>query len=203
MMHSIVSSTYKHDTFAKNLIGSFMKINKRVKYAVLRKYVNKCYEVYCLAFFQWRLNYATPSKHANPIVQEYLIHQRHNQMLRKINFNAHPLPATVKKAQLKSSVFIKRHMKSDTKEKNFLINSFWDIGLADPFPDEYNFGSVKFLKSDLKLLQLKISLMYAEERYTSEYSPSCIYIPNKEIMLKLMRACIEVNHVKDIWFYQL
>ncbi len=35
-------------------------------------------------------------------------------------------------------------------------------------------------------------LVYSDSRYIPNFSPYCIYIPKKEIMAKLMRACIAV-----------
>lgn len=46
-------------------------------------------------------------------------------------------------------------------------------------------------------------LIYSESRYEPHRFPYCIYIPNKETMLKLMRACINVDYKKDLWFFGL
>ena len=43
-------------------------------------------------------------------------------------------------------------------------------------------------------------LVYPEFRYIKGQVPYCIYIPRKEIMLKLMRACIGVTREEDLWF---
>lgn len=37
------------------------------------------------------------------------------------------------------------------------------------------------------------NLIYKKKIYELPYSPVCIYIPTKEVMFKLMRACIGVN----------
>ena len=31
-------------------------------------------------------------------------------------------------------------------------------------------------------------------------SPQCLYIPNKDVMFKLMRACINVQNPEFLWF---
>ena len=41
--------------------------------------------------------------------------------------------------------------------------------------------------------------VYPESRYVEGLSPFVIYIPKKEIMLKMMRACIEVKKPEDLW----
>jgi hypothetical protein len=42
-------------------------------------------------------------------------------------------------------------------------------------------------------------LVYQESRYYKDDSPICIYIPKKEVMLKIMRACIGVQKTTDFW----
>jgi len=41
--------------------------------------------------------------------------------------------------------------------------------------------------------------VYPDSRYTEGNSPYCIYIPVKEVMLKLMRACIKVKNIDELW----
>ena len=43
------------------------------------------------------------------------------------------------------------------------------------------------------------SPVYAESRYEVGTSPTVIYIPKKEVMFKIMRACIGIKRVEDIW----
>ena len=42
-------------------------------------------------------------------------------------------------------------------------------------------------------------LIYSNCRYTADTSPSTIYIPSVEVMFKIMRACIGITNVNDIW----
>jgi hypothetical protein len=42
-------------------------------------------------------------------------------------------------------------------------------------------------------------LVYFRSRYIEGFSPYCVYIPKKEIMLKLMRACVAVPKSEDLW----
>jgi hypothetical protein len=44
--------------------------------------------------------------------------------------------------------------------------------------------------------------VYSESRYIDGFSPYVIYVPKKEIMLKMMRACIEVKKEEDLWINQ-
>lgn len=46
-----------------------------------------------------------------------------------------------------------------------------------------------------------MDLLYPENRYIEDQVPLHIYIPRKEIMFKLMRACIDVEKPEDLWIY--
>ena len=48
----------------------------------------------------------------------------------------------------------------------------------------------------------KIDYIYPASRILHSQSPWQIYIPNKAVMFKLMRACIDVNRPEDLWIYQ-
>ena len=86
--------------------------------------------------------------------------------------------------------------------KPFVINSFQTIGWSDPFPhdDEFIIGSLDD-GDNLVVPEEPLDLVYAESRYTPDHSPLCIYVPKKEIMLKMMRACVEVKKPDNLWFH--
>ena len=84
--------------------------------------------------------------------------------------------------------------------KGHLINSFQTIGWPDPFPDDCK--SVKGSIEDgynLNIPSEAMDLVYEENRYNRDYSPNFIYIPKKEVMLKIMRACIGVKNPNSFW----
>ena len=83
-----------------------------------------------------------------------------------------------------------------------MINSFWETGITDPFPNDEDLiiGSVDDIPDDFKLPTKPTDLVYSESRFEYGNSPVCIYIPAPEIMLKVMRACIEVKIKEDLWF---
>ena len=70
-----------------------------------------------------------------------------------------------------------------------MINNLAYIGLPDPYPTEETPSN--FPKYG-----------YPSERYVQGKSPSCVYIPTKLVMIKLMRACIGVKNPKQLWFYK-
>lgn len=77
------------------------------------------------------------------------------------------------------------------------------IGFSDPFSndDEFIKGSLDDGEG-IEMPKKPEDLVYFPSRYIEGFSPYCIYIPKKEIMLKLMRACICVSKVEDLWINQ-
>ena len=88
-------------------------------------------------------------------------------------------------------------MRSNPDFATFTIRSFWDIGWADPFAIAS--GNRPKAACDLKLPTHPDHLVYSECRYTEKYSPYVVYIPSKEVMFKIMRACIKVKNIEDLW----
>ena len=73
----------------------------------------------------------------------------------------------------------------------YFINSFQTVGWADPYPDDDKFIKGSLDDGDnLKIPERPDDWVYPKERISQEISPFQIYIPKKEIMLKMMRACI-------------
>jgi len=81
----------------------------------------------------------------------------------------------------------------NTQPKPHLINNFQSIGVDDPFPKEER------ASNNIKPPCYVDELVYAESRFTKGSSPVCVYIPNKDIMFKIMRACIKVETPADLW----
>ena len=76
-------------------------------------------------------------------------------------------------------------------DKIHLINSFDQISWKDPFPDKKsNFCPPVFIND----------FVYDEKRMVEGQVPFMIFMPKKEVMFKLMRACIGV---KDQWEIKL
>ena len=86
---------------------------------------------------------------------------------------------------------------ADHASKTWLVNDWEDIGIADPFPNEDSTNNISFAmpeKCDI--------FVYSESRLIEDTSPYCIFIPRKEVMFKMMRACIGCNNVSDLWIFQ-
>jgi len=79
---------------------------------------------------------------------------------------------------------------------DFRVNSFESIWMHDPFPDE----DLVHCDEAYRIRKSKDTLVYPERRMSANDSPPMIFIPNMQIMFKLMRACIGVKDPKDLWF---
>ena len=84
------------------------------------------------------------------------------------------------------------------------INRFITVSFPDPYPDDdiNIIGSVDDTPDDLKLPHKFNDRVYPDSRYSPRMTPFSIYIPCKEVMLKLMRACIKVKHSEDLWIFK-
>ena len=81
------------------------------------------------------------------------------------------------------------------QSKPWLVNSFWNIGWPDPFPDEHS-------SIDREFLVDRDALIYHESRYNDLNSPIAVWIPSKLVLIKMMRACIGVDKVENLWIYR-
>ena len=91
----------------------------------------------------------------------------------------------------------------DESVKHFLINSFPKIGLTDPFPnEEESMNNEEDTALNNMMLVDPHVMIYPKCRIIHNDSPQPIYIPNRAMMFKLMRACIGITNPNDLWFNQ-
>ena len=88
---------------------------------------------------------------------------------------------------------MKKYELWEEEDKDYRINCFEQIGWVDPFPKENLFKSKYTKTEDYE------KLVYAESRFKPDEPPQVVYIPRREIMFKIMRACIDVKHEEDLW----
>jgi len=74
-----------------------------------------------------------------------------------------------------------------SKNLDYHVNSFEQLGWSDPYTEEL------CLASDWKIPKELTSLAYSKCRLKCDCIPQMIYVPRKDIMFKLMRACIKVK----------
>ena len=70
-----------------------------------------------------------------------------------------------------------------------MVNTFWSIGMSDPFPDE---STILEQESHL-FTNVEFNInnpVYPKFKYVKDQIPFMIFIPSKQFMMKLMRSCI-------------
>ena len=125
---------------------------------------------------------------------ESLIRGKLDYLYKNIESDKYPMYSTMLEATISTS------MPTDYPEfyvdeggpAPHTINSFRQIGWPDPFIGEV--GDVEFEPPQ----QLEDNV-YMDARYVADRSPCPLYIPSKLMMLKLMRACIEVKTPDQFW----
>ena len=84
----------------------------------------------------------------------------------------------------------------------FNVNTFRQICIEDPFPDDDKVvkGSLDDVDDSIFKVPNDVGdLIYGKSRFLKHMSPWQVYIPRKEIMFKIMRACIEVKEPNELW----
>ena len=132
-----------------------------------------------------------------------LLTSRINNLINGFKTDQKILDHTKEAAKI-SKDFIQKYDFIKKERLVFLVNSFWEIGMADPFPDDEDLviGSVDDVPDDFKIPTKVNDYVYGPTRYIEGNSPVCIYIPAPEIMLKIMRACIDCKNTDELWFNQ-
>lgn len=100
-------------------------------------------------------------------------------------------------AAMNSSVeYLKKYDLYDTCDCPHNINTFAQIGWPDPFPKENSFTSKISKPTSIN------DLVYDKNRLFPRKLPKQVYIPRKELMLKMMRACVGVKEEEQVWVEQ-
>lgn len=75
----------------------------------------------------------------------------------------------------------------------FNINSYNQIGLIDPFAKKLAEPKNKPVLKDVA------NFIYPTSKFDVSESPKVMYIPNVEMMFKLMRSCVNIDQVEAIF----
>jgi hypothetical protein len=152
-----------------------------------------------IAFFQWRLKYPNKVRH-DPRELEEIIVGRIRHITEEILTDEYVSEETIANSQI-GRYFLLQNKFVDAY-KPFFINSFSIIGWSDPFPNDDNLIKGSLDDGDgMSMPKYFTDLVYSESRYIEGFSPYCIYIPKKEIMIKMMRASIAVPKIEDLWIH--
>ena len=83
------------------------------------------------------------------------------------------------------------------KPRNWKINSFLAIAWPTPFHDDKMF---EIAQSDRKFIsESKTVLAYKRGRYLPTHSPKLVYMPTEAVMIKMMRACLGLKNLDELW----
>ena len=105
----------------------------------------------------------------------------------------HEIPESVKALTYYPNNFYKNYPYLFHEDRSYNINSFEQIGMLDPLENEK--GDSLFFpptKPD--------DLVYSRERYSPDESPAFTFLPKKLLMLKMIRACVDVYDPSELWY---
>ena len=128
------------DTKMIQICDEIIKVPREVQSATLYAYINRCREVYQIAFFQWRVLYPSRLKN-NEKEKQDLISKRINYTYFKERgkYSMKPLDQTISHSKLPRN-FKKNYSHFIEKaDKKYNINTFDQLGWVDPFPNEQYF----------------------------------------------------------------
>ena len=177
-----ITASRTNDTKMRAVLTKIAQVPRPVQHELLRQYIKKTRLLHAAAFLQWRLKFPKPVHFNKEEIEQTLLQTLKTLKKDLCNFK-------ISEETLEFSQVPKLNKYKLTGPKGYCINSLEVIGWRDPFDPEKEFP-FKGVSDDV----------YAETRYRPEYSPLSIYIPNNELMFKLMRACIAVRNPTDLWF---
>lgn len=191
------------------------RVPAEVRRACLSAYVQCCRRLHAICFLQWRQMY--PGLKYDEAQVDVLISKGLRAVQDEIVPNQKVKEEHVEEQELPYPEFKKRYKMVDRRKLVFLINDFAQIGWCDPFPLEAveveaqasvatAEGEEEIVPSSLKAGGVRVPYspldrVYPETRMIDGFSPTVIYIPSREIMFKMMRACIGVTDPKDLWIF--
>ena len=130
MVYLLNKASKLHDSSMLKLVKSFLKIPKNIKTAVLREFLTKCENLHKVAFFQWRLKFCEITEKQKQMLDE-LVEESIVALFSDIKtkssepVSSSPLPESISKYKL-----------LDKKYSKWNINSFNQIGIREPFPND-------------------------------------------------------------------
>lgn len=175
-------------------------IRPEIKEAVFKKFMTRVTLKYSAAMYQWRYHFCEDVSRTE--LQSNLESLSHH-FLKGVNISRKPLPETLEEGKI-SFDFEKRYnttidSKDHIDKRTWNIHSFWSLGMADPFPDESTMIDTDNQYVGPDKFSMK-KLVYPKSRFTKEHTPMIIYVPSREMMIKIMRACMGCQNVNDLWF---
>ena len=178
-------------------------VKPKVRMAAISEFLRCSQRVHTIAFMQWRNKFDNPK--LKKIEKQLIaaIAQRmtfiYGRLIKKAEsdntHNSDGHNPDINEWTVSEKYIEKKYKNVITRAKSYNIWSFEQIGLFDPFPSEP-------IETTFSLPKTEEDLVYRGDRYNQENSPVVTYFPSKLVLYKLMRACIGVETVEDLWFNQ-
>ena len=172
--------------------NSVARISREVRDYVLKRYCERCNEKHTLAFFQWRLKHRADKCQKEAL--ETCMYDVQSSIIGRIDISKTVSPTTAIEGAI-TPALEKALGIAKPQSKPWLVNSFWNIGWPDPFPDDHS-------SIDREFLMDRDTPVYHESRYNSQSSPIAVWIPSKLVLIKMMRACMGCENEEDLWIFQ-
>lgn len=90
---------------------------------------------------------------------------------------------------------------ADEELNPFFIHDFRRLGMSDPFPDG---NSAPLSEVDHKLLanvpmNIDEDLLQPKYRFAANRPPAMVWLPTKQIMIKMIRASLGIVDPSELW----
>lgn len=178
------------DQKTREMVAGIIRVRKEISCAVLTKYLHKCGQLHSLAFFQWRYKFPSNIWYKTRQIQDVIFWKT-----KRVYDNVFWKQKNKKRTTWEmDDFFFEKYQKIITEHLGCNISTFKQIGLHDPFPKEID--DIEF-----QIPHCYDDYVYSPSRYVYGSSPKHLYIPSRRMMLKLMRACIGIEHEKDLWYH--
>ena len=177
------------DVKTSEMIMKIVPVRHHIRKAALCEYLRSCQRVHTLAFLQWRAKYPSSLRNSSDVLTE-LIEDRMRHMYGRLHELECQRPSDTWSLNDK---FYSKFDQVVTPAQSFNIYSLEQIGMPDPYPREP-------MEMDFEMPSKEDDLLYAPTRYKYQVSPSTIFLPSRKVLLKIMRACIDIEDEADLWY---
>ena len=174
------------DPCAELIVGKLAFVTKEVRQELLREWLYAAARLYGAAFHQWRMMYADSGRCDKESCQG-LVAQELRGIGTSYGQHEYELELRLPEERFELTEEFKEAFGDLLPDgQNHNITECERLGLPDPFPAEQTDAPKHTFSPD------PAEQVYADKNFTTPKIPRLKYLPSRAIMLKLMRACMEV-----------
>jgi hypothetical protein len=182
------------DPCAELILRKFGFVQKEVRQELLREWLHAAARLYGAAFHQWRMMYAESDRCDKESCQE-LVAQELRGIGKSYGQHEYELELRLPENQFELTEEFKAAFGDLLFDgQNHNITECERLGLPDPFPAEQTEAQKHTFSPD------PADRVYTDEAFTGPKVPRLKYLPSRAIMLKLMRACIQLSEPSELWY---